>query len=133
MAKKLSLTSTSSVNSISCSSSEAEQQDSRGLSELYLGDGEKRGAELNGAAGLELAEGTASLGKSGQGPSVGLGERRQSFGKAGVTPPGGFRERRGSISSLSGKEELTDYHQRQKEERLREQEVERLVSSILQK
>lgn len=136
MAKKLSLTSTSSVNSISCSSSEAEQQDSRGFSpgtELYLGDGEKRGAELNGAPGLELAEGTALLGKSGQGPSVGLGERRQSFGKAGVTPPGGFRERRGSISSLSGKEELTDYHQRQKEERLREQEVERLVSSILQK
>lgn len=95
-----------------------------------MGDGEKRGAELNGAPGLELAEGTASLGKSGQGPSVGLGERRQSFGKAGVTPPGGFRERRGSISSLSGKEELTDYHQRQKEERLREQEVERLVSSV---
>lgn len=59
---------------------------------------------------------------------MGLGERRQSFGKAGVTPPGGFRERRGSISSLSGKEELTDYHQHQKEERLREQEVERLVS-----
>lgn len=136
VAKKLSLTSTSSVNSVCCSSSEAEQQDSRGLSpgtELYLGDGEKRGVELNRAPGLELAEGTASLGKSGQGPSVGLGERRQSFGKAGVTPPGGFRERRGSISSLSGKEELTDYHQRQKEERLREQEVERLVSSILQK
>lgn len=133
VAKKLSLTSINSVNSISSSPPEVDQQDSRGLSpgaELYLGDGEKREAELNGAPGLELAEGTVSLGKTGQGPSVGLGERRQSFGKAGVTPPGGFRERRGSISSLSGKEELTDYHQRQKEERLREQEVERLVSSI---
>lgn len=133
VAKKLSLTST---NSMSSSPPEVDQRDSRGLSpgaELYLGDGEKRGAELNGAPGLEPAEGTASLGKTGQGPLVGLGERRQSFGKAGVTPPGGFRERRGSISSLSGKEELTDYHQRQKEERLREQEVERLVSSILQK
>lgn len=100
--------------------------------ELYLGDREKRGAELNGAPGLEVAERTNSLGKMGHGPSMGLGERRQSFGKAGVTPPGGLRERRGSISSLSGKEELTDYHQRQKEERLREQEVERLVSSISQ-
>lgn len=63
---------------------------------------------------------------------TGLGERRQSFGKAGIAPPGGFRERRGSISSLSGKEELTDYHQRQKEERLREQEVERLERQRLE-
>lgn len=58
---------------------------------------------------------------------LGLGERRQSFGKAGISPQGGFRERKGSISSLSGKEELQDYHQRQRDERLREQEVERLV------
>lgn len=58
---------------------------------------------------------------------LGLGERRQSFGKAGIGPQGGFRERKGSISSLSGKEELQDYHQRQRDERLREQEVERLV------
>uniref|UniRef100_A0A8P4K4F8 PH domain-containing protein n=1 Tax=Dicentrarchus labrax TaxID=13489 RepID=A0A8P4K4F8_DICLA len=63
---------------------------------------------------------------------MGLGERRASFGKAGMTPPGGFRERRGSISSLSGKEELTDYHHRQKEERLREQEVERLERQRLE-
>ncbi|KAK7881332.1 hypothetical protein WMY93_029741 [Mugilogobius chulae] len=63
---------------------------------------------------------------------MGFGERRQSFGKAGIGPPGGFRERRGSISSLSGKEELTDYHQRQKEERLREQEVERLERQRLE-
>ncbi|KTF85497.1 hypothetical protein cypCar_00025375, partial [Cyprinus carpio] len=66
-----------------------------------------------------------------RGPSpaleIGLGERRQSFGKAGLGPPSGFRERKGSISSLSGKEELQDYHQRQRDERLREQEVERLV------
>ncbi len=58
---------------------------------------------------------------------IGLGERRQSFGKAGLGPLSGFRERKGSISSLSGKEELQDYHQRQRDERLREQEVERLV------
>lgn len=66
-----------------------------------------------------------------RGPSPALefsfGERRQSFGKAGIGPQGGFRERKGSISSLSGKEELQDYHQRQRDERLREQEVERLV------
>lgn len=61
---------------------------------------------------------------------LGLGERRQSFGKAGIGPQGGFRERKGSISSLSGKEELQDYHQRQRDERLREQEVERLVRNL---
>lgn len=98
--------------------------------ELYLGERERGGVglELNGASGHGLGESRSSFGKAGLEHGVGLGERRQSFGKAGVTPPGGFRERRGSISSLSGKEELTDYHQRQKEERLREQEVERLVS-----
>uniref|UniRef100_A0AAV2L6W5 Pleckstrin homology-like domain family B member 1 n=1 Tax=Knipowitschia caucasica TaxID=637954 RepID=A0AAV2L6W5_KNICA len=74
----------------------------------------------------------ASFGKAGIEPGMGFGERRQSFGKAGIGPPGGFRERRGSISSLSGKEELTDYHQRQKEERLREQEVERLERQRLE-
>lgn len=93
-----------------------------------MGERERRGLELTGAPGLGLGERRASFGKAGLEPGMGLGERRQSFGKAGVTPPGGFRERRGSISSLSGKEELTDYHHRQKEERLREQEVERLVS-----
>lgn len=98
--------------------------------ELYLGEKERRGVglELTAAPGLGLGERRSSFGKAGLEPGMGLGERRQSFGKAGVTPPGGFRERRGSISSLSGKEELTDYHHRQKEERLREQEVERLVS-----
>ncbi|XP_053343594.1 pleckstrin homology-like domain family B member 2 isoform X3 [Clarias gariepinus] len=63
---------------------------------------------------------------------LGLGERRQSFGKAGIGPQGGFRERKGSISSLSGKEELQDYHQRQRDERLREQEVERLERQRLE-
>ncbi|XP_048851226.1 pleckstrin homology-like domain family B member 2 isoform X2 [Brienomyrus brachyistius] len=61
---------------------------------------------------------------------LGLGDRRPSFGKAGLGAwlgAGQFRERHGSISSLSGKEELRDYHQRQRDERLREQEVERLV------
>uniref|UniRef100_A0A667ZTU8 Uncharacterized protein n=1 Tax=Myripristis murdjan TaxID=586833 RepID=A0A667ZTU8_9TELE len=97
VAKKLSLTSTSSVGSLSSTGSSPPE---------------------------------SSFGKGGLEPGLGLGERRQSFGKAGVTPPGGFRERRGSISSLSGKEELTDYHQRQRDERLREQEVERLVSFL---
>ncbi|XP_058232217.1 pleckstrin homology-like domain family B member 2 isoform X9 [Hemibagrus wyckioides] len=63
---------------------------------------------------------------------LGLGERRQSFGKAGIGPQGGFRERKGSISSLSGKEELQDYHLRQRDERLREQEVERLERQRLE-
>ncbi|XP_041089153.1 pleckstrin homology-like domain family B member 2 isoform X8 [Polyodon spathula] len=45
-------------------------------------------------------------------------------------PP--FRERKNSISSLSGKHELQDYHQRQRDERLREQEVERLERQRLE-
>ncbi|KAK6486178.1 pleckstrin homology-like domain family B member 2 isoform X1 [Huso huso] len=45
-------------------------------------------------------------------------------------PP--FRERKNSISSLSGKHELRDYHQRQRDERLREQEVERLERQRLE-
>ncbi|XP_044032649.1 pleckstrin homology-like domain family B member 2 isoform X2 [Siniperca chuatsi] len=140
VAKKLSLTSTSSVGSISSTSSSPPEQErlaSRGVSpgmELYLGERERRGVglELTGAPGHGLGERKSSFGKSGLEPGMGLGERRQSFGKAGVTPPGGFRERRGSISSLSGKEELTDYHHRQKEERLREQEVERLERQRLE-
>uniref|UniRef100_A0A3Q1BV03 PH domain-containing protein n=1 Tax=Amphiprion ocellaris TaxID=80972 RepID=A0A3Q1BV03_AMPOC len=111
VAKKLSLTSTSSL---------ASHGVSPGI-EVSLGERDKR-----------VGERRASFGKAGLEPGIGLGERRQSFGKAGVTPPGGFRERRGSISSLSGKEELTDYHQRQKEERLREQEVERLERQRLE-
>ncbi|XP_018616752.2 pleckstrin homology-like domain family B member 2 isoform X2 [Scleropages formosus] len=64
----------------------------------------------------------------------GLGERRASFGKTGLllVGQGGLRERRGSISSLSGKEKLQDYHQRQRDERLREQEVERLERQRLE-
>ncbi|KAG7487338.1 hypothetical protein MATL_G00022170 [Megalops atlanticus] len=63
----------------------------------------------------------------------GLGDRRPSFGKAGLgAGHGAFRERKGSISSLSGKEELRDYHQRQRDERLREQEVERLERQRLE-
>lgn len=132
VAKKLSLTSTNSVGSIGSTSSsppELERLASRGVSPgvgLSLGDRERRGVGLELTGGF--GERRSSFGKAGLEPGIGLGERRQSFGKAGVTPPGGFRERRGSISSLSGKEELTDYHQHQKEERLREQEVERLVS-----
>uniref|UniRef100_A0AAR2LC24 Pleckstrin homology-like domain, family B, member 2a n=1 Tax=Pygocentrus nattereri TaxID=42514 RepID=A0AAR2LC24_PYGNA len=61
---------------------------------------------------------------------LGLGERRLSFGKGGVGL--GMGPRRGSISSLSSKEELRDYHQRQRDERLREQEVERLERQRLE-
>ncbi|XP_016338572.1 pleckstrin homology-like domain family B member 2 isoform X5 [Sinocyclocheilus anshuiensis] len=61
---------------------------------------------------------------------LGVGERRLSFGKGGLGP--GMGPRRGSISSLSGKEELRDYHQRQRDERLREQEVERLERQRLE-
>ncbi|XP_018533111.1 pleckstrin homology-like domain family B member 2 isoform X3 [Lates calcarifer] len=140
VAKKLSLTSSSSVASISSTSSsppDLERLVSQGVSqgiEVSFGDKERRGVdlELTGAPGLGLEERRSSFGKAGLESGMGLGERRLSFGKAGVTPPGGFRERRGSISSLSGKEELTDYHQRQKEERLREQEVERLERQRLE-
>ncbi|XP_078147459.1 pleckstrin homology-like domain family B member 2 isoform X2 [Centroberyx gerrardi] len=140
VAKKLSLTSTSSVGSLSSTGSsppEPERPASRGVSagtELSLGERERRGVglELSSTMGLGLGERRSSFGKGGLEPGLGLGERRQSFGKAGMTPPGGFRERRGSISSLSGKEELTDYHQHQRDERLREQEVERLERQRLE-
>ncbi|KAM9497578.1 pleckstrin homology-like domain family B member 2 isoform 15-T17 [Salvelinus alpinus] len=59
---------------------------------------------------------------------LGLGERRLSFGKGGLGP----RSRRGSISSLNGKEELRDYHMHQRDERLREQEVQRLERQRLE-
>ncbi|KAK9527906.1 hypothetical protein VZT92_014423 [Zoarces viviparus] len=139
VAKKLSLTSTSSVGSLGSTSSsppELERLASRGSSAvgLSLGERERRGVDLDftGSLGLGLGERRSSFGKAGLEAGMGLGERRQSFGKAGVTPPGGFRERRGSITSLSGKEELTDYHQHQKDERLREQEVERLERQRLE-
>ncbi|XP_004546551.2 pleckstrin homology-like domain family B member 2 isoform X3 [Maylandia zebra] len=140
VAKKLSLTSTSSIGSISSiASSPPEQErlssnDASSGAEMSVAEKETTGVglELTVAPGLGLRERSSSFGKAGLETGIGLGERRQSFGKAGVTPPGGFRERRGSISSLSGKEELTDYHQRQKEERLREQEVERLERQRLE-
>ncbi|KAL6098000.1 phldb2 [Pungitius sinensis] len=135
VAKKLSLTSTSSLGSTSSSPPEMDRLASRGL---YSGEGpslgDRRGVdqELTGSFGFGFGERRTSFGKAGLEHGMGLGERRQSFGKAGVTPTGGLRERRGSISSLSGKEELTDYHQHQKEERLREQEVERLERQRLE-
>uniref|UniRef100_A0A669B1B5 Pleckstrin homology-like domain family B member 2 n=1 Tax=Oreochromis niloticus TaxID=8128 RepID=A0A669B1B5_ORENI len=140
VAKKLSLTSTSSIGSISSIASSPPEQERLSSNEASSGaemsvvEQEKPGVglELTVTAGLGLRERSSSFGKASLETGIGLGERRQSFGKAGVTPPGGFRERRGSISSLSGKEELTDYHQRQKEERLREQEVERLERQRLE-
>ncbi|XP_064805328.1 pleckstrin homology-like domain family B member 2 isoform X2 [Oncorhynchus masou masou] len=171
VAKKLSLTSTSSTSSLQ----EPEWPASCGVSpgpELFFGEREHRGGSLEpglglgerrqsfGKGGLEpgfgLGERRQSFGKGGVEPNLGLGEQRQSFGKgglepglalgerrqsfgkggvglgAGVTPPVGFRARSGSISSLSGKEELTDYHHRQRDERLREQEVERLERQRLE-
>uniref|UniRef100_A0A3Q3JMS3 Pleckstrin homology-like domain, family B, member 2a n=1 Tax=Monopterus albus TaxID=43700 RepID=A0A3Q3JMS3_MONAL len=59
----------------------------------------------------------------GMGLDLGFGERRLSFGKSGLGPG----QRVGSISSLNGKEELRDYHQHQRDERLREQKVQRLL------
>lgn len=60
----------------------------------------------------------------GMGLDLSFGERRLSFGKGGLGPG----QRVGSITSLNGKEELRDYHQHQRDERLREQKVQRLVS-----
>ncbi|KAM9846811.1 pleckstrin homology-like domain family B member 2 [Aulostomus maculatus] len=64
----------------------------------------------------------------GTGLDLGFGERRLSFGKAGLGPG----QRVGSISSLNGKEELRDYHQHQRDERLREQKVQRLECQRLE-
>ncbi|TKS83024.1 Pleckstrin -like proteiny-like domain family B member 2 [Collichthys lucidus] len=62
------------------------------------------------------------------GLDLGFGERRLSFGKGGLGPG----QRVGSISSLNGKEELRDYHQHQRDERLREQKVQRLECQRLE-
>ncbi|MEQ2231984.1 hypothetical protein ILYODFUR_006414 [Ilyodon furcidens] len=64
----------------------------------------------------------------GTGLDLGLGERRLSFGKGGLS----LGQRVGSISSLNGKEELRDYHQHQRDERLREQKVQKLECQRLE-
>lgn len=71
----------------------------------------------------------SSLGVDVDGPGLdlGFGERRLSFGKGGLS----LGQKVGSISSLNGKEELRDYHLHQRDERLREQRVQRLVSGVL--
>uniref|UniRef100_A0A803TCC4 Pleckstrin homology like domain family B member 2 n=1 Tax=Anolis carolinensis TaxID=28377 RepID=A0A803TCC4_ANOCA len=43
-----------------------------------------------------------------------------------------IRERKNSISSISGRDDLMDYHRRQREERLKEQEMERLERQRLE-
>lgn len=63
----------------------------------------------------------------GTGLDIPIGERRLSFGKSFLSPG----HRVGSISSLNGKEELKDYHQHQRDERLREQKVQRLVRLLI--
>lgn len=55
----------------------------------------------------------------------------ESLRQASGTPQPVLRERKSSISSISGREDLMDYHRRQREERLREQEMERLVITSL--
>ncbi|XP_077361061.1 pleckstrin homology-like domain family B member 2 isoform X3 [Festucalex cinctus] len=72
----------------------------------------------------------SSLGVDIDGPSldVSFGERRLSFGKGGLSPG----QRVGSITSLNGKEELRDYHQHQRDERLREERVHKLESQRLE-
>ncbi|XP_071070937.1 pleckstrin homology-like domain family B member 2 isoform X15 [Dasypus novemcinctus] len=50
-----------------------------------------------------------------------------SLRQASGTPQPVLRERKSSISSVSGRDDLMDYHRRQREERLREQEMERLT------
>uniref|UniRef100_A0A8C5EBD2 Pleckstrin homology-like domain family B member 2 n=1 Tax=Gouania willdenowi TaxID=441366 RepID=A0A8C5EBD2_GOUWI len=62
------------------------------------------------------------------GLDLGVREGRLSFGKSGLSPG----QRVGSISSLNGKEELRDYHQHQRDERLREQKVQRLECQRLE-
>uniref|UniRef100_UPI0037E703A0 pleckstrin homology-like domain family B member 2 isoform X2 n=1 Tax=Semicossyphus pulcher TaxID=241346 RepID=UPI0037E703A0 len=64
----------------------------------------------------------------GTGFDLSFGERRLSFGKGGLSAG----QRVGSISSLNGKEELRDYHQHQRDERLREQKVQRLECQRLE-
>ncbi|XP_034034364.1 pleckstrin homology-like domain family B member 2 [Thalassophryne amazonica] len=59
---------------------------------------------------------------------LGFGDSRLSFGKGGLSPG----QRVGSISSLNGKEELQDYHQHQRDERLKEQKVQRLECQRLE-
>lgn len=51
----------------------------------------------------------------------------ESFRQTPTSLPPSIRERKNSISSVTGREDLMDYHRRQREERLREQEMERLV------
>ncbi|CAH6792381.1 Phldb2 [Phodopus roborovskii] len=51
----------------------------------------------------------------------------ESLRQSSETPQPVLRERKSSISSISGRDSLMDYHRRQREERLREQEMERLT------
>lgn len=85
-------------------------------------------ASMPGTSRRSSLASLSSLGveMDGTGLDLGLGERRMSFGKSGLSPG----QRVGSISSLNGKEELRDYHLHQRDERLREQKVQRLVSSF---
>ncbi|XP_051841227.1 pleckstrin homology-like domain family B member 2 isoform X1 [Antechinus flavipes] len=56
----------------------------------------------------------------------------ESLRQSSSTPQPVLRERKSSISSISGREDLMDYHRRQREERLKEQEMERLERQRLE-
>lgn len=101
-----------------------------------------RGIRARSPSPTSLAEGGGGVRKASFGssltPAYSLGSlpgsspvasprsnRKMSVGR----PHPGMRERKNSISEISDNEdELLEYHRRQREERLREQEMERLVS-----
>ncbi|XP_055449629.1 pleckstrin homology-like domain family B member 2 isoform X2 [Psammomys obesus] len=56
----------------------------------------------------------------------------ESLRQSSETPQPVLRERKSSISSVSGRDDLMDYHRRQREERLKEQEMERLERQRLE-
>lgn len=62
-------------------------------------------------------------------PSPRQSPRAQRKLSVDVRLPAGMRERKNSITEISDNEDdLLEYHRRQREERMREQEMERLVS-----
>ncbi|XP_062870160.1 pleckstrin homology-like domain family B member 2 isoform X2 [Trichomycterus rosablanca] len=110
---------------------------SRSLPRLYRGDAPSLSLPPRRSArqrrSLPSLERPPDVTVTAQSLDLGL-ERTLSFGKGGVGAgmSAGMGPRRGSISSLSSKDELQDYHQKQRDERLREQEVERLERQRLE-
>lgn len=91
---------------------------------LLAGDAAQR--KLSPGKGLSPAYSLGSLTLPSTSPRQSPRTRRKLSGEL---PPGPLRERKQSISELSGNEgDLLEYHRWQRQERLREQEMERLVS-----